>query len=185
NYPLRYNYRFVSRHWGNLHMASNRSMEREVTLQFNPPVPEGRELAIVYTSNLQDFDSESNSSGTTIQKLTMNFRPNKLTNVNLLYNLQNDFSNISHEITRDETTLEGNVSYNAPGGLNSYQFNYQQKQYIGSNRRDRTEYSRYTYRAGSRLGQNANLSMEMSQSYNDSYNAMTLLNTPTEYLQTR
>ncbi|MCB1219734.1 MAG: hypothetical protein H7A35_11770 [Planctomycetales bacterium] len=185
NYPMNYNYRFVSRHWGNLSTAGNRSMEREVTLRYNPPVPEGRELVLVYVNNLQDFDNGNNSSGTTRQNLTMSFRPNKRTQVQVLYNLQNDFNNITREITRDEATLESNLNYNAPGGRNSYQFGYQQKQFVGPNRRDRTEYSKYSYRAGSRLGENANLSMEMSQSYNDSYNAQNLVNTPTENLQTR
>ncbi|MCB1187479.1 hypothetical protein KDL29_09965 [bacterium] len=185
NYPMNYNYRFVSRHWGNLNTAGNRSMEREVTLRYNPPVPAGRELVVVYVNNLQDFDNGNDSSSTTRQTLTMNFRPNPRTQVQILYNLQNDFKNTTQEITRDEVNLDSNLTYNAPGGRNSYLIGYQQRQNVGPNRRDRTEYSKYTYRAGSRLGNNANLSMEMSQSYNDSYNAANLVNTPTENLQTR
>ncbi|MCB1217567.1 hypothetical protein KDL44_09245 [bacterium] len=184
-YPMHYDYIFRSRHWGPLANPSNRSMEREVRLRFNPPVPAGREMSVAYSNRLLDYNSANDSTATTIQQINVGFRPNKLTTASLLYQLQNDFSNISNQLNKDETLLNGRLEYKAPGGISSYGLGFEQKLNGNANRLDRNEYTKYSYSAGSRLGRQANLRMEISQAFNDSFNSQNQLVTPTDTLQTR
>lgn len=148
-------------------------------------MPQGRDMSVVYVSNLQDFDNENNSTATTRQNININFRANPRTTAQLMYYLQNDFNNISEQMTQELARLEGKLDYKQPGGRSSYQLGMLQQQTIGANRRDTRDYTKYSYSANSALGQGANIRMEVSQAYDDNFSAGSLVNTPTDNLQTR
>jgi hypothetical protein len=185
DYPVRYDYFFKARHWGNLANAGNRSMERQLQLAFNPPMSAGRSLSVVYVNNAQDFVNQNNSTAISRQNLNIGFNPNQRTQAQLLFGLQNDFNNITEEMTQEVANLEGKLNYNIPGGRGSYFVGMKQQQNIGRNRLDRRASSSYTYRASSVMGRQANVSMEVTQAYDDNYNSASLISTPTDNLQTR
>ena len=193
SYPLRYSYWFKSRHIGNLAAATDsvlanagrRTTERQIQLILAPPMPAGRNVQVSYINYAQDIVSATNSTAVNNQKINIGFDPTPRTSAQLLYELQNDFNNISNIMTQEVTNLTGNLTYTIPGGRGSYFVGMNQRQIIGSNRLDRQEHSSYSYRATSNMGRQANVVMEVTQVYDDNYLDSTRTVTPTDTLQTR
>lgn len=185
NYPMGYRFQFNSRHWGNLANASNRSTERIMQLNFRPPMPEGRDMNIIYDDIVQDFDNENNDTASTRQTLRTSFRINPRTTADLIYNLHHDFNNLEGKMTQDNSSIEAKLDYTMPGGRSRHHLGMLQQQSTGPDRVDSREYTKYTYRTNASIGRQANMSMEISQAYNDAYSAASLTSTPTDNLQTR
>ncbi len=168
-FPLSYSVGYLANSQSIQNTSSYDRSQRRITLNFNPPVPEGRSAGLSYNNVYDEYSDAYNDRGVMRQQLSWSFSPNRRVASNIGYELATTVDRLAHVGTQEDETISGSLSYNIPGNRGSFSSTFSQ-----GIQRVPTEDARNTRNSVNlstsfRLGNSANMTLFYTENHSDNH----------------
>ena len=120
SFPLSYNVGYLASSQSINNKNSNERNQRRITLNFNPPVPEGKRAGLSYSNVYDEYNDAYRDTGIDSQTLNWSFSPNQRVSSSIGYEQNTTIDRLAHTGKEENEIIRGALSYTIPGNRGSF-----------------------------------------------------------------
>jgi hypothetical protein len=183
SFPLSYSIGYLSSSQSINNTSASDRTQRRFSLNFIPPVPEGKRAGLSYSSVYDEYSDTYRDTGIQTQSLNWSFQPNPRVSSSIGYEISTNVDRLAKVGTEENENLTGALSYAIPGDRGSYSSSITQSIQRKPEEDSRAITSSVNLATDFRLGSNTRVTLFYNQSNQDNRLSYLAVPATSDYLR--